>query len=138
VGTVPIVMMSSDKRSIGRSELSSMCGLGRNLFHGTHFFHELHFQWLQLECCKRMTLVELRPGEHVYRRGDTGASLYILLKGTLGKYDGSSMSLSGHIEDGESFGASALAAKTKEGRRRAETVMAIPVRSSSIPLRPPS
>jgi CRP-like cAMP-binding protein len=104
--------------------------LCRNLFHGTHFFQELHFALLQIRCCDVMSLVQVSPGQRVYQQGKTGDSFFIVIKGTLqsfvkqpGENEGNG-AYQGDILEGDAFGEAALMGKGNAARRRTETVVA--------------
>ena len=105
--------------------------LCKNLFHGTHFFQELHFALLQTHCCAAMTLVKLEPGETLYESGSTGDAFFILLQGTLGEYSARDKgqtsglgTLKAELLEGEAFGEAALTGKGLTHTVRHETIAA--------------
>ena len=104
------------------------------LFDHLPFIERLRSKLLQQHCCRFMSVQRLQPKQVLYKQGDMGDRMYIVLNGSLKveKWRGSSNQRQTAGSRGElaacrigmSFGENSLTATTEFGQRRETTVSA--------------
>ena len=121
-----------EKTFMERTEEDIEQALG--LFAHLPFLVRLRSKLLQQHCCRFLNVVRIKQGARLFKQGDVGDHMYIVLNGSMKveKWRGNSNARASSKSRGEisrcstgmSFGENCLTAHTEFGRRRATSVSA--------------
>jgi hypothetical protein len=105
-----------------------------DMFNDLEFILRLRSRLLQQHCCRFFRVMRMTAGEPLYKQGDVGNTMYIVINGsmTVEKWRGSenkrqaskSRGEESRCRIGQSFGENCLTANSEFGRRRQSSVIA--------------